>query len=352
MKKLRVAIVFGGANSEHEVSCMSAASVVENADRNKYELVLLGITRDGRWLRYTGGVADMRACQWAESDAVSPAFIAPDTGIKGIVTLEEGRYTLLAVDVVFPVLHGRMGEDGTIQGLFEMAGLPYVGCGVMASANCMDKAVTKTLLTAAGIPNAAWRLVTPEDMPGFDAMEKEMAESLKYPMFVKPAGAGSSVGVGKGKDKASLRAAIETAFKEDRKVLVEEAITGQEVESAVMGNRAPVAAPVVGEIAPKHEFYDYAGKYLDDSTSLYIPARIPEEAAERVRAMAVKAYKALDCAGLSRVDFFFQADGSIILNEINTLPGFTHISMYPKMFMAGGMSYSDIIDSLINLALE
>ncbi len=353
MKKRTVAVIFGGANSEHEVSCISAASILENIDRDKYDVLAIGITKDGRWYRFLGTPADMRDARWAQPHLISPAFLSPDAGAKAFVELAaDGGCRLLPVDVIFPVLHGRKGEDGTIQGLFEMADIPYVGCHVMASANCMDKAVTKTLLSASGIPNAAWALVTPEELARFDALEEALAAKLHYPMFVKPACSGSSVGVGKAKDKAALRAALEVAFGEDEKVLVEEMLTGQEIESAVMGNHNPVAAAVVGEIVPRHEFYDYAGKYLDNSTDLYIPARISDARRDTVREMAVAAYKALGCRGLARVDFFLRPDGSAVLNEINTLPGFTNISMFPKMFMAAGMTYSEIIDNLIELALH
>ena len=249
-------------------------------------------------------------------------------------------------------MHGEHAEDGTIQGLFEMAGIPYVGCGVLASSTCMDKDVTHILLEAAGIRTAPYAALVRPQLARFDSLEPSLREKLGYPMFVKPANTGSSVGVGKAKDRAGLLAALKEAFRYDRKVVVEKAILGAEAECAVLGNYTDAAAAVVGEIVPHHEFYDYEGKYLDDSTDLFIPARIPKETSEAIRTAAVRAFAAMGCTGLARVDFFAERDGGIILNEINTLPGFTSISMYPKLFEAAGVPYPELIDRLIRLALE
>ncbi|HIY08491.1 MAG TPA: D-alanine--D-alanine ligase [Firmicutes bacterium] len=355
MNRSKLAVVFGGASSEHEVSQWSAASILRSVPQDRFDLMMLGITKDGRWFCYDGPVEGVEDGSWEHSDRLTPALISPDAGTHGVLLLEESGVRPVRLDVVFPVLHGRNGEDGTIQGLLEMAGIPYVGCGVTASANCMDKAIAKTLFTAAGIPNARWMEVTAQDLDRIDLVEEQAASALGYPMFVKPVCAGSSVGVHKVTEPAQLEEAVRDALRFDSRVLIEECIKGQEVECAVMGNGQPVASDLVGEIAASG-FYDYEGKYLNDSAQLYIPARIPQAAAERVRALAVKAYRALGCRGLARVDFFV-CDGAedgrgVVLNEINTLPGFTNISMYPKLFLASGYDYPGLVEKLIDLALE
>ena len=354
MNKQKVAVVFGGASSEHDVSQWSAASVLRAIPRERFDILLVGITRDGRWFLYDGPVEAVEDGSWEQSGSLVPALISPDAGTHGLLLLEEGGARAVRVDVVFPVLHGRNGEDGTIQGLLEMAGIPYVGCGVTASANCMDKCIAKTLFTAAGIPNARWVEASRWDLDRLDQLEERAAGALSYPMFIKPVRAGSSVGVHKVTEPAQFADAVRDALSFDDRVLIEECIKGQEVECAVMGNHEPVASQLVGEIVASG-FYDYEGKYLNDSAQLYIPARIPQPAAERVRALAVKAYRALGCQGLARVDFFVCGgeDGrGVILNEINTLPGFTSISMYPKLFLASGYDYPGLVEKLIDLALE
>ncbi|MEG1779337.1 MAG: D-alanine--D-alanine ligase family protein, partial [Oscillospiraceae bacterium] len=280
------------------------------------------------------------------------AFISPDRNIGGLILLNGNSYSTLKLDVIFPVLHGKNGEDGTIQGLFEIAGIPYVGCDVISSAMCMDKAITHTILDKIGIPTAKWQQILLSEMDNYPAVENRLVSSLGFPMFIKPANAGSSVGVSKAKTVADLKAALDTAFNEDTKVIAEVAIVGAEVECAVLGNHDAVAASVVGELTPAAEFYDYNAKYISGTTELHIPARIPQQISELIRTTAVAAYKALGCSGLARVDFFAKPDGSILLNEINTLPGFTSISMYPKMWQAAGVSYSDLIDKLIVYALN
>ena len=357
MKNL--AVIFGGVSTEHEVSLRSATSVIQNADPQKYNLILIGIAKDGRWYRYTGPVEDLVGGGWEHNGHTRPAVLTPDPSVGGLLEMDQnGCWQKVPVDVVFPVLHGRGGEDGTLQGLLDMAELPYVGCGVAASVNCMDKAYAKMIFTQCGIPNAAWLFASPGDEQGdsFAALEAQVAAKLGYPAFVKPCNQGSSVGVGKAQHAGELQAALAEAFRYDTRVIIEEGIAGHEVECAVMGNQDPMASAVLGEIAPTHGFYDYEGKYLDDSTTLYIPARIGEEDTRQVRELAVKAYRALGCTGLSRVDFFVKYDAPagqrVVLNEINTLPGFTSISMFPKLFMASGLSYGQIIDQLIQYALE
>lgn len=352
MSKLSVAIIFGGVSSEHEVSLVSGSSVIRNTPTDKYDITMLGITRDGRWLRYSGPVELIEEDKWADSAFVTPAFISPDRSHHGLVVLHESSYEIVRLDAVFPVLHGKNGEDGTIQGLFEIAGIPYVGCDPLASAMCMDKAVTHTILEDAGIPQAKWSAVLQQDFKDFDTIEANLAYKLGYPMFVKPANAGSSVGISKAKDKASLKAALELAFQHDKKAVVEEFIDGAEVESAVLGNDDTIVS-VLGEIVPCNEFYDYEAKYQNAASELHIPARIDEKTTAQIRETAAKAYRALGCSGLTRIDFFVKRDGSgIILNEPNTIPGFTSISMYPKLMDATGIPYSELIDRLFTLAIQ
>lgn len=352
MAKIKVAVIFGGANSEYEVSLRSATSILTNLSPEKYDVYMVGITRHGDWLLYNGDISLIIEDKWNNKRYTKTAFISPDRSRKAIVALNDDLMaTYFDIDIIFPVLHGKNGEDGTIQGLFELSGIPYVGCGVLASAVCMDKEATHTILDYAGIPTARFKAIRKWNMGDFDVLEAELQNKFDYPMFVKPANAGSSVGVSKATDKDSLKAAMDLAFEHDEKILVEQAIVGQEVEVAVMGNNEPIAS-VVGEIVPAVALYDYSSKYLDDSAKLYIPAHISDEVSSLIRETAIKAYKVLGCKGLTRVDFFARADGSIILNEPNTLPGFTSISMYPKLFIAGGMTYPEIVDKLIGFALE
>lgn len=352
MQKKRIAVVFGGKSSEHEVSRVSASYVIRSIPADKYEIYTIGITKDGRWLLYSGSTDRIADGSWEKDENNVRAFIAPAPTVGGLVVID-GECRIIRLDVIFPVLHGKNGEDGTIQGLFEMSGIPYVGCGVLASANCMDKAVTNILLEHTGIDQAAFTwFYTYDYRKDPDIYIAQIENELKgYPVFVKPANAGSSVGITKAHDRGELITAIETAAKEDSKIVVEENIVGYEVECAVMGNEEPVAS-VPGQIAPASEFYDYDAKYNNSQSLLYIPARISDELREKVRATALKAYRSIGCTGLSRVDFFVTEDGRVLLNEINTLPGFTSISMYPKLMAAEGLDGSSLIEKLINYAFE
>lgn len=351
MSKLSVAVLFGGVSSEHEVSLVSASSVLRNIPAERYEPVMVGITRDGRWLRYTGPIDKIEADEWAESPFTQPAVLSPDRSHHGLLLLEEGGWRVQRIDAAFPVLHGKLGEDGTMQGLFEVAGIPCVGCATLASAMCMDKQVTHTILADAGVPQAKWVGLLRREFTDLPALERRLAAALGYPMFVKPANAGSSVGISKVHGPDELEAALTLAFSHDKKVVVEEFIDGIEVESAVLGNEEPFVS-VLGEIVPCKEFYDYEAKYQNPDTELHLPARIPEETAALIRETAAKAYRALGCAGFARVDFFVKRDGSgIILNEPNTIPGFTSISMYPKMMAASGVPYPELIHRLFQLAI-
>lgn len=348
-----VLVIFGGKSSEYEVSLASAVSVIKNIPKDTYKLLTLGITKDGRWLLFEGEADEIANDTWHKSESAIPAVISPDAKEKSLLVFWEGGVSHIPFDVVFPVLHGKNGEDGVVQGLFELACVPYVGCDLVSSAVCMDKALTNTLADALGVPQAKWLSATQFDyLQSKGEFEARVASYLGFPCFVKPANAGSSVGISKVKTAADLPQAMKDAFVHDKKVVVEEGINGYEVECAVLGNEDPQPS-VVGQIIPSNEFYDYSAKYIDNASELIIPARVPEESRERVRSFSVKIFKELGCSGLARVDFFVdKTNGKIYFNEINTLPGFTSISMYPKLFAEVGISYSELLDRLIHLALE
>lgn len=351
MSKLNLCVIFGGQSPEHDISRRSVTSVLENLNKDKYNIHTIGITKKGQWYLYTGDYAKIIDGEWEnDTDCLKKAFISPDPTDGGIVVFENDGTSLIKTDVIFPVLHGEYGEDGTIQGLFEMSGIKYVGMGVGASANGMDKTFSKIVFASAGIPQADWVTVLTDELSDIDTVMDNIENKLGYPCFVKPACTGSSVGVGKAADRESLKKALENASQFGRKILVEENIDGHEVECAVLGN-SDVKASVVGEIIPVAEFYDFDAKYVDGTTKLQIPAELPTEISEKIREYAVTAFKALDGAGLSRVDFFVKnSDNSIVLNEINTLPGFTSISMYPKLWGECGIGYSELLDKLIEYA--
>lgn len=353
MKKLSVCILFGGMSPEHEVSLRSAESVLNNIDKEKYNIFPVGITKEGDWILFGGKDYSMLPKgTWKTHPDNRRAAVSPVRG-QGLLSFEGDCVVRERIDVVFPVLHGENGEDGAMQGLLQLAGIPYVGPHIAASAVAMDKTLTKLVADQAGVPQAAWHLVRGGDLNNhmdntLDTLEKRFS----YPMFVKPAGTGSSVGVSKAADREALSAALVAAAAFDDKILVEEFIHGREVEVAVMGNDSPVAS-ICGEIDSGAEFYDYEAKYVTDTSVAYIPARISEEVEEQVREAAVKIYSAIGCQGLSRVDFFVTyEDNRVVFNEINTLPGFTSISMYPKLFAASGIPYPELIDALLNLAVE
>lgn len=353
MSKLNVCVLFGGISPEHDVSLRSAESVLKNMDPEKYNIIPVGITKEGDW--YLFGSTDYSMLpdgKWLQCPENKKAAISPIRG-QGLLIFEGDCVVREMIHVVFPVLHGENGEDGAMQGLLQMAGIPYVGPHVSASAVAMDKALTKLVADNAGVKQAAWQLVRSSEL--FAHMEhvvERLEGKFSYPMFVKPAGTGSSVGVSKAADRDALCAALTHAGMFDSKILVEEFIHGREIEVAVMGNDSPVAS-VCGEIDSGAEFYDYDAKYVTDTSVAYIPARISEEVEELVREEAVKIYQAIGCRGLSRVDFFVTyEDERVVFNEINTMPGFTSISMYPKLFGASGIAYGELIDNLLKLALE
>ncbi|HRF48947.1 MAG TPA: D-alanine--D-alanine ligase family protein [Anaerolineales bacterium] len=349
MSKIRVGLIFGGRSAEHEVSLMSARSVLAAIDKNKYDVTLIGITRAGRWL--AGG--DPLMALTAPGQEPGSASAALEVHVASSTSVQHLPEELGALDVVFPLLHGPYGEDGTVQGLLELADLPYVGSGVLGSALAMDKDIAKRLLRAEGIPVVDWDLVRrAEIVADLEAVVARVEARFAYPVFTKPANLGSSVGVVKAHDRAELTVALRESAQYDRRVLVEPGVDAREIEVSVLGNDDPVAS-VPGEIVPSREFYDYAAKYLDDASGLLIPAPIAAETAETARTLAVKAFRALECAGLARVDFLLdRGNGNLFVNEINTIPGFTAISMYPKLWAASGLEYSELIDRLIALALE
>ncbi len=351
MSKIRVAVLFGGVSSEHDISLRSAANVIRNIPEEKYDVVCVGITKKGRWLYYPGDVNAIENGEWERNPDCTSTVLSPDPIHKGLITIENGMVSVKKIDVVFPVLHGRNGEDGTIQGLLELAKIPYVGCGLLASAACMDKAVTHTILDYNGIRTAKWRMLLEHEMNRLTDKCREIAQALGYPLFVKPANSGSSIGVSRAEDEAQLVEAVKLAFSHDDKVIVEECITGRELEVAVFGYDAPFAS-FVGEICSCKDFYDFDAKYVLDGSELSIPAELTLEMNREIQQVALRAYKAMGCKGLSRVDFFLTEDNEIILNEINTMPGFTSISMYPKLMRHLGMKPSYLIDKLIEQAID
>ena len=351
MAKTRVAVIFGGMSNEHDISLISASNVIAHLDPDKYEIIPVGITKKGRWFFYPGDISGIKDGSWETNPACVPAAILPAPLYGGIAKISDGRMNLVKIDVVFPVLHGKYGEDGTIQGLLDMAGIPYVGCGCFASAACMDKEYAHCVLQYNGINMAKYRTVKQSDLNNLDAVCEKIAAELKYPLFVKPACSGSSVGVNKATCFEDLKNAVKLAFTHDKKVIVEEFIKGRELECAVLGTDNPFASEV-GEILSCNDFYDYDAKYILGTSGLNIPANIPKEASLEIRETAVKAFKALGCFGLSRVDFFLADNGKVYLNELNTMPGFTSISMYPKLMENLGIPYGELLDRLIKLAYE
>ncbi|MBQ7541012.1 MAG: D-alanine--D-alanine ligase [Clostridia bacterium] len=349
-----VLVLFGGVSSEHEVSLRSAASVIRNIDRAKWTVSTLGVTKDGRWLLYTGATEKIEDGSWIDDgEHLTSAVLSPDRSVHGLTVLHESGAENIRVDVVFPVLHGKNGEDGTMQGFLQLAGIPFVGCDTLSSAMSMDKAVTNTIADHIGVPQAKWLgVLKTEYAADAEGIARRSAAYLGFPLFVKPANAGSSVGVTKVCGADAFDSAMQTAFAQDDKVVLEEGIDGIELECAVIGNDEPYA-PMVGEITPCNDFYDYEAKYIAAESELHIPARVDEETFRTVQRDACRVFRALGCTGLSRVDFFRRSsDRKVLFNEINTIPGFTSISMYSKMLIAAGVPYGEIVERLLGLALE
>lgn len=351
MKKLKVGIIFGGQSGEHEVSLKSAASVISVMDKDKYELIPIGITKDGKWKVFLGDSSKIADGTWEQE--AKPAFLSPDTSHKCLISLESGKEMRYYLDVIFPVLHGPRGEDGTVQGLFELMNIPYVSCGVTSSAICMDKVFAKKILKDEGLPIVDYKYFYKSDLPDeLSNIIAEIEQDISYPCFIKPANLGSSVGISKANNSSELETGIISAAKYDTKILVEKFIQAREIECSVLGNNNPKAS-LPGEIIPSREFYDYTAKYLDEESKLLLPAPLLKEETDKIRNLAIKAFKALDCSGMARVDFLIsKTTGKIYINELNTIPGFTDISMYPKMWNETGLSYENLIDKLIELAIE
>src|SRR5574341_957769 len=351
-KKLHVAVIFGGRSGEHEVSLMSARSVLSVLDPNKYEVTQVGITHEGKWVT---GENVLDRFEHGKVNGLQHVIVSPDPSEMGIYVLQEAALQKLAdVDVFFPVLHGTFGEDGTMQGLFELANVAYVGAGVVGSSVGMDKGVFKDVMVANHIPIVDTLVVLRSEIERDIAAVIQEAEKLgDYPLFTKPANLGSSVGVTKCHNRSDLQEGLMEAAAFDRRVLIQKGVrNAREIEVSVLGNNEPLAS-VPGEVLPSREFYSYESKYIDGTSGLIIPAQLPDEVSDQIRNCAVRAYKVIDCAGMARVDFFVEKDtNKIYLNELNTLPGFTKISMYPKVWEASGLPYSKLVDRLIELAME
>ncbi|MCD8095513.1 MAG: D-alanine--D-alanine ligase [Ruminococcus sp.] len=352
MAKKKIAVIFGGKSSEHDISLVSAAHVIESLPKDKYDVICIGITKRGHWVKYIGSVDELVSGRWEMHPDNVPCIMSPDPLHKGFIVLgSDGTFDNLKVDCVFPVLHGKNGEDGTVQGLFALSGVPFVGCDMISSANCMDKELTHIILEASGIKMARYISMRYSEYDKMDEKIEQAQSELEYPMFVKPCCAGSSVGVSRVTNAQELKEGIKLAFLSDKKLLIEQGVDGRECECAVMGNVSPFAS-AVGEIKSANEgFYDFDSKYESDSSQTIIPADISSTVSEKIRETALKAYKIMGCSGLARCDFFLCGE-SVVLNEINTMPGHTPISMYPKLMENAGMTPSEQEDRLIELALE
>ncbi|MFA6309363.1 MAG: D-alanine--D-alanine ligase family protein [Clostridia bacterium] len=350
----RIGVIFGGQSTEHDISRISAQYIIKNLNREKFDVIMFGITKDGKWLLYDGPAEKLESEEWQEiaesqlKEKELKQIADSDLNVENSMDILNSD-----IDVVFPVLHGCMGEDGTIQGYFEIAGIPYVGSGVLGSALCMDKAYSKIVFEKEGLPQGKYVVFSRKQInENTEFLAEKVEKILEYPCFVKPSNAGSSVGVTKAHDRKELIAALKYASKFDIRVLAEEFINGREIECAILGNDEPVAS-IVGEILPSNEFYDFEAKYINEKSATVIPADLSKDTIQKIRDYAVRAYKAADCAGLSRVDFFVhKKTGEIYLNEINTMPGFTSISMYPKLWEASGIPCEELLERLIKLALE
>ena len=348
MNKKTVAVLFGGQSSEHEVSCVSATTIISNMNHDLYNVIIIGITKDGKWVKVPS-VEDIKSGDWVKGKV--NAIISPDATQKAVLFIEGNKVTVEKVDVVFPALHGLYGEDGTVQGLLELAKIPYVGCGVLSSAVSMDKLYTKIIVDNLGIRQAKYIPVHKKDLTKVEQVVEQVEKTLKYPVFVKPSNAGSSRGISKANNKEELIKGLYSAAEHDRKLLVEEGIVGREVECAVLGGNEPKASGV-GEIVAAADFYDYDAKYNNQESKTIIGPDLPGNTAETIREYAVRIFKAVDGYGLSRVDFFVEEEtGEVVFNEINTLPGFTAISMYPMLWEAKGIGKPQLVEKLMQLAL-
>ena len=347
-KKIQLAVLFGGKSAEHEVSVQSARNIVEALNKSKYDITLIGIDKTGAWQTFSAPqLSSAKKITSSENKAGPSAIIPYSAGGKFLANTKKN---IKKIDVVFPVLHGPFGEDGTVQGLLKLANVPFVGASILASAAGMDKDMAKKIWRDAGLPIARFLTFKKHEIKSI--IFEKVKQNLGLPLFVKPANLGSSVGITKAHNRSEFMAALKTAFLYDHKIIIEEYINGREIECAILGNEKPIAS-VCGEIILRHEFYSYKAKYLDENGArLSIPAKLPERVSKKIQELALKAFIVLNCEGLARVDFFVTADEKIFINEINTMPGFTSISMYPKLWQASGLSYGKLIDTLIKLAIE
>ncbi|WP_308637949.1 D-alanine--D-alanine ligase family protein [Paenibacillus silvisoli] len=347
--KINLAILFGGASTEHEVSLSSAAAVIEHLDRSIYSLILIGITREGRWLRYLGDEDGIREDRWHSYPDCTSAFLSPDRSMKGLFELVGTEYRFTPIEAVFPVLHGKNGEDGTLQGLLELADLPFVGCGSLSSAVCMDKAIAKSLIEAEGIPVPPAVVLTAAQ---WAAGDRAGLERLPFPVYVKPARSGSSIGITKAHGPAELEAGIAIALQHDDKLVIETHIDGVEIGCAVLGSEEELFVGVLDEIELEGSFFDYDEKYSLRTSSIHLPARIGDTKTAEARNMALRIYRTLGCKGFARVDLFLSRDGRLYFNEVNTIPGFTAASRYPNMMRAAGLAFPDLLNRLVAEALN
>lgn len=350
MGKKNAVVLFGGQSSEHVVSCMSVINVINHINREIYDLLLIGITEDGHWIK-TDSVEAIQDGSW-KNGSVS-AVLSPDATMKSVILLDGEKTELIRADLVFPVLHGLYGEDGTIQGLLELSGIPYVGCGVLSSAVSMDKLYTKIIVKDLGVRQADYIAVMRHELHDLDPIVKKVEDKFTYPVFVKPSNAGSSKGVSRAEDGKELKEALILAGEHDRKILVEEMIVGREIECAVFGGgNTPVEASGVGEIVAAAEFYDFDAKYYNSESKTVVDPTLPEGAAETIKSTAKAIFQAVDGYGLARVDFFVKEDGTVVFNEINTMPGFTAISMYPMLWEHAGITKEELVNRLLKHAAD
>ncbi|MDQ0207480.1 D-alanine--D-alanine ligase family protein [Alkalicoccobacillus murimartini] len=350
MERRTVAVLFGGVSTEHEVSLQSAAAIIESIPTAKYNVIKIGITKNGSWYKFDGISKQIKNKSWEKSPFLKRVVISPDHQKPGLIVLDESELTYLNIDCYFPVLHGKNGEDGTIQGLFDISDVPYVGCGTLSSALCMDKVFAQQIVRSEGLRTTEF-ISFHKHQYRYQEVKTWAKEQVGYPIFVKPANSGSSYGITKVSNELELHAAIEEAFTFDEKVLCEGAIKGMEVGCAVYGNESPEAG-LIGEIEPSKEFLDFNDKYLLGEIKQYVPARQEQYLLSKVQELGIQIYQLLGCKGLARIDFFIQNDGEIIFNEINTMPGFTMSSRYPTMIEASGISYPELLNELIELAIS
>lgn len=348
MSKLAVGVLFGGCSTEHDVSLSSAAAVLKHLNREKYDVVTIGVTRDGRWYRYYGETDGIREDGWSSGSASVPAMLSPNRAMKGLIELTGTEYRFTPLDVVFPVLHGRNGEDGTMQGLLELSGIPFVGCDTLSSAICMDKAISKTLVEAAGIRVPPFMTIAAGEPL---TRSLEAADKWGFPLYVKPARSGSSIGITKAYTRQELIAGAEAALLHDGKAVIERHVDGFELGVAVLGSARPITG-AIDEIELAGEFFDLTEKYALTTASIHLPARITPEQAEEARETALRIYRLLGCSGLARVDLFRAEDGSLLFNEVNTIPGFTATSRYPSMMREAGIEFPELLDRLIASAVS